>query len=73
MSKLVTDSRFPNPDAAYQAIVDAHRGLSDAESADLNTRLLLVLANHVGDLEVLEEAIGVARAALVARAGTPSS
>lgn len=73
MSKLVTDSRFPNPDAAYQAIVDAHRGLSDAESADLNTRLLLVLANHIGDLEVLEEAIGVARAALVARAGTPSS
>tara|TARA_R110002020_G_scaffold15611_31_gene55814 strand:+ start:1038 stop:1259 length:222 start_codon:yes stop_codon:yes gene_type:complete len=73
MSKLVTDSRFPNPDAAYQAIVDAHRGLSDAESADLNTRLLLVLANHVGDLEVLEEAIGVARAALVARAGTPST
>lgn len=73
MSKLVTDSRFPNPDAAYQAIVDAHRGLSETESADLNTRLLLVLANHVGDLEVLEEAIGVAKAALVARAGTPSS
>lgn len=73
MSKLVTDSRFPNPDAAYQTIVDANRGLSEAESADLNVRLLLVLANHVGDLEVLEEAIAVARAAVVPKAEKPAA
>lgn len=62
MSKtLVTETRFPNPDAAFQAIVDAHRGLSEEESADINTRLVLLLANHIGDLEVLEEAIAMAK------------
>ncbi|MDQ0315951.1 DUF2783 domain-containing protein [Amorphus orientalis] len=58
---LVTESRFPNPDAAFQTIVDAHRGLSEEQSADVNTRLVLLLANHIGDLEVLEEAISVAK------------
>jgi hypothetical protein len=72
MSKLVTESRFPNPDAAYQLLVDAHRGLTDAESADLNVRLVLVLANHVGDLDVLRDAIAAARAARVAREDKPA-
>jgi predicted metal-dependent hydrolase len=56
-------SRFPDPDAAYRALVEAHRGLSDEESAALNTRLVLLLANHIGDLAVLEEAIRSAKAA----------
>ncbi len=60
---LDTDSRFPDPDLAYQALIDAHRGLSDEESAALNTRLVLILANHVGDHEVLAEAIALARRA----------
>ena len=41
MNKLRTDSRFANPDAAYSAIIDAHRGLSDAESSEFNARLVL--------------------------------
>ena len=61
MPGLDTTSRFPNPDAAYNALVDAHRGLSDEASAALNARLVLLLANHIGDLEVLHEAIGLAR------------
>ena len=61
MSKLRTDSRFGNPDAAYTAIIDAHRGLSDSESGQLNTRLVLILANHIGDAEVLREALALAR------------
>ncbi len=56
-------SRFPDPDLAYRALVEAHRGLSDEESAALNTRLVLVLANQVGDVEVLRQAIALAKAA----------
>jgi len=61
MSKLVTASQFSNPDEAYEALVDAHRGLSDDASVALNARLVLVLANHIGDLEVLKEAIALAK------------
>jgi predicted LPLAT superfamily acyltransferase len=63
MSKLVTASQFADPDAAYLALVDAHRRLSDAEAADLDARLVLILANHIGDLEVLREAIALASTA----------
>ncbi|HEX2134699.1 MAG TPA: DUF2783 domain-containing protein [Microvirga sp.] len=58
---LETDSRFPDPDLAYRALIDAHRGLSDEESAVLNTRLVLILANHVGDHDVLAAAIALAK------------
>ena len=61
MSKLLTDNRFANPDAAYTAIIDAHRGLSEPESGELNARLVLILANHIGDAEVLGEALALAR------------
>jgi Protein of unknown function (DUF2783) len=58
---LEIDSRFPDPDRAYRALIEAHRGLSDEESAALNTRLVLILANHVGDQDVLEAAIALAK------------
>jgi hypothetical protein len=62
MTKLITTSRFPDPDAAFVALVEARRGLSAEESADLDTRLVLILANHIGDLDVLKEAIVLAKA-----------
>lgn len=61
MSTLQTASRFPHPDAAYEALVEAHRGLSAEASAGLNARLVLILANHIGDLAVLREALALAR------------
>ena len=61
MSKLLTASRFPNPDAAYVALVEARRGLSEAAAADLDARLVLILANHIGDMEVLDAAISLAK------------
>jgi uncharacterized protein DUF2783 len=61
MAKLVTASRFADPDAAYVALVDARRGLSVEAAADLDARLVLILANHIGDLDVLGEAIDLAR------------
>ena len=54
MAKLVT--RTPPV-----ALVDARRNLSDAEAAALDTKLVLILANHIGDLDVLNEAIALAR------------
>ena len=58
---LSTRSNFERPDDAFRAIVEAHRGLSDEQSADLDAALVLILANHIGDLEVLREAIALAR------------
>jgi hypothetical protein len=61
MTILVTDNRFPDPDRAYRALIEAHRGLSDEESAALNSRLVLILANHIGDQAVLQEALALAK------------
>jgi hypothetical protein len=63
MTALKTETSFANPDAAYETLVEAHRNLPEAESAALNARLVLILANHVGDLEVLKEAIALAKKA----------
>ena len=43
--KLETESRLPDPDVVYRALIEAHRDLSDVESAALNTRLVLILCN----------------------------
>ena len=58
---LSTRSNFVSPDDAFRAIVEAHRGLSEEASADLDAALVLILANHIGDLDVLCEAIALAR------------
>jgi Protein of unknown function (DUF2783) len=65
MTALSTRSNFADPDAAYRLIVQAHRGLSDEQSADLDAALVLVLANHIGDLDVLREAIALAQRRMV--------
>ena len=57
-------NREPNmkdPDRLYAAIIDAHAGLSEAESTALNARLVLLLANHIGEEAILREALAVAR------------
>ena len=58
---LSTRSNFERPDDAFRAIVEAHRGLSDEESADLDAALVLILANHIGDIEILGEAIALGK------------
>jgi Protein of unknown function (DUF2783) len=62
---LSTTSNFATPDDAFRAIVEAHRGLSDAQSADLDAALVLILANHIGDLAVLREALVLARRRMI--------
>lgn len=56
-------ANIPDPDGFYEAWIGAHEGLSDSESADLDARLLLLLANQVGDQAVLLECIAAAAAA----------
>lgn len=56
-------------DDFYDALIASHQGLTDAQSELLNARLVLLLANHVGDLDVLREAVALARGGVVAVAG----
>ena len=63
VSALADEIRLSDPDAAYSLIAQAHRGLDEAQSAALNARLVLVLANRVGDLETLRAAVALAMAA----------
>jgi hypothetical protein len=60
---LNTEPNLAQPDDFYQALIDMHAGLSDAQSAAVNARLILLLANHIGDMAVLREAMAAARSA----------
>lgn len=57
---LSTTSNFARPDDAFRAVVEAHRGLSEEQSADFDAAVVLILANHIGDIDVLREAIALA-------------
>lgn len=61
MATLNTDPNLTAPDDFYERLIAMHRGLSEEESARVNAKLILLLANHIGDLQVLEAAIGAAR------------
>ncbi|TAJ25748.1 MAG: DUF2783 domain-containing protein [Reyranella sp.] len=52
------------PDDVYNAIVDAHKGLSDEQCRAFDARLILLLANHVGDEAAIREALAAARETL---------
>jgi hypothetical protein len=65
---MITTPHIPDPDGFYAALLDAHEGLGDAESADLNARLLLLLANQCGDQAVLLECLAAARDAGLSQA-----
>jgi anthranilate phosphoribosyltransferase len=62
---LNAESNIARPDDFYQALIDAHAGLTEAQSAALNARLILLLANQVGDLDTLREAIAAARESMI--------
>lgn len=59
-------------DDFYEMLIDSHRDLSDEQSALVNAQLILLLANHIGDLDVLREALHLAREGVTtsARDGT---
>ena len=59
--KLITEPNLAAPDDFYEALIDTHRDLPIAQSHELNARLVLLLANHIGALDVLREALATAR------------
>ena len=60
MPKLVTTPNIDRPDDFYAALLALHEGRSKEESDAVNARLILLLANHVGDMDVLREALDAA-------------
>jgi predicted DsbA family dithiol-disulfide isomerase len=54
------DPNIRDPDGLYAALVAAHEGLTDAESEALNARLVFLLANQIGDQQVLADCIAAA-------------
>lgn len=58
---LVTEPNIDSPDDFYAALAELHRGLDDEASAKVNAKLILLLANHIGDARVLREAMALAR------------
>ena len=61
MASLCTEPNLAAPDDFYERLLATHRGLSDEQSALVNAKLILLLANHIGDTAVLEEALAIAR------------
>ena len=60
MTHLNTKANIADPDGFFAELVAVHEGLDDNDSAALNARLILTLANHIGDRAVLTEALCVA-------------
>ena len=63
---LITDSHFDAPDDFYESLIDAHRDLPTAQSHELNAKLVLLLANHIGDAAALGQALALARSSVLA-------
>jgi len=59
--RLVTAPNIDAPDDFYAALAELHRDLPPEASAKANAKLILLLANHIGDVAVLDEAIALAR------------
>jgi hypothetical protein len=55
---------FSAGDDFYEALIDTHRDLTDEQSEQVNARLVLLLANHIGDIGVLRQAMALARQGL---------
>ncbi len=61
MATLHTDPNIAVPDDFYERLIALHRGLTDEQSALVNAKLVLLLANHIGDRDVLAQAMAAAR------------
>ncbi len=61
MAALIIEPNLAAPDDFYEALIDMHRDLTPEQSQLVNAKLILLLANHVGDLAVLRDAVTRAR------------
>lgn len=60
MNMLDTNPNIALADNFYQKLIELHDGKSDADSMKINAKLVLLLANHIGDEQVLDEAMAIA-------------
>jgi hypothetical protein len=66
MAALETSPNIAAPDDFYEALIALHRDLTESQSALVNAKLILLLANHIGDANVLAAAMAAAREDIVA-------
>ena len=66
---MITAPNIPDADGFYAALIAAHEGLSEAESAELNARLVFLLANQLGDQQTLLDCVAAAAKPLRPAAG----
>jgi hypothetical protein len=64
MKLLNIEPNMQNFDAFYEALIESHRGLTTEQSNEINAKLVLLLANHIGDINVLKDAMQRARETL---------
>jgi hypothetical protein len=64
---LKTEPNIASSDDFYEELIDLHRDLTDEQSALVNAKLILLLANHIGDLGVLRAAMAAAREDVAAK------
>ena len=64
VKRLMIEPRLARADDFYQGLLELHQDLTDEESRLANAKLILLLANHIGDHAVLEEALRIAREGL---------
>ncbi len=68
---LNVEPNIAAPDDFYAALIDLHRGLAPEQSALVNARLILLLANHIGDAALLREAMAAARSVVDEKGSGP--
>ncbi len=64
MNTLNIEPNLKDFDAFYEVLIDSHRDLTTAQSHEMNSKLVLMLANHIGDMNVLRDAMQRARATI---------
>jgi hypothetical protein len=70
---LDTTLRLADPDAFYEALIEMHRDLGNDESQLVNAKLILLLSNQIGDMDLLREAMSMARRDVVTLATSAAS
>ena len=70
---LDTNLRLADPDAFYEALIDMHRDLGNDESQLVNAKLILLLSNQIGDMDVLREAMSMARSGVAVSVATSTA
>jgi Protein of unknown function (DUF2783) len=63
MSQLITHPNLSRADDIYQQLVDLHQGRDEADSQRVNARLILILINHIGDADIVAQALQLAGSA----------